>query len=178
MKRKILFVILLLSCVTVSAQQKQSPYAVRISRILKRMPAQSQLQLDSCMQQITALGINGLAEMACMLRPPGKGDNTALQYALNGYANYVAAATRDSLRNKAVKAWGKALRLTTDVSCKTFLIEQLQFFGDNAAVTLLKPICYKLVSAILPFVYCHRSKLLLPGLRWSWHWIKQRVVVK
>lgn len=139
MKTKILFVILLLSCVTLSAQQKQSPYAARISRVLKRMPANNQLQLDSCMQQITALGINGLTEMACMLRPSGKGDNTALQYALNGYANYVADATRDSLRSKAVKAWGKALKLTTDASAKIFLIEQLQFFGDNAAIPLLKP---------------------------------------
>ena len=139
MKKKILVVILLLSCVTLSAQQKQSPYTAKINRILKRFPAKNQLQLDSCMQQISTLGINGLTEMACMLRAPGKGDNTALQYALNGYANYVAAAARDTLRSKAVKAWGKALKLTTDAASKTFLIEQLQFFGDNAAVALLKP---------------------------------------
>jgi HEAT repeat protein len=58
---------------------------------------------------------------------------------LGSYAAYVSEATRDSLRSKAVKAWGRALKLTPDAGNKIFLIEQLRLFGNNAAVPLLKP---------------------------------------
>lgn len=139
MKKNILSILLLLSCITLYAQQTPRPYAARIAHILKRLPAGTQQAQDSCMQQIAALGINGLVEMATMLQPAGKGDNTTLQYALTGYATYVSAAARDSLRYKAIRSWGKALKLTTDPANKIFLIEQLQLFGDHTAVPLLKP---------------------------------------
>lgn len=139
MKKNILSIIFLLSCITLHAQQTPRPYATRITRILKRLPAGNQQAQDSCMQLIAALGINGLVEMASMLQPAGEGDNTTLQYALAGYAAYVSAAARDSLRYKAIKSWGKALKLTTDPGNKIFLIEQLQLFGDNTAVPILKP---------------------------------------
>ncbi|MBW8683735.1 HEAT repeat domain-containing protein [Chitinophaga rhizophila] len=91
------------------------------------------------MLAISKLGINGLTEMATMLQPAGKGDNTSLQFALAGYAKFVSAALRDTLRGRAIKAWSKALPMTTDANNKIFLIELLQIFGDNKAVPLLKP---------------------------------------
>ncbi|PWV48809.1 HEAT repeat protein [Chitinophaga sp. S165] len=91
------------------------------------------------MMQVGSLGAAGLTEMALMLQPPGKGDNTRLQYALAGYAAYVSAGTREEMRKTAIAAWLKALKVTLQPENKTFLIEQLQLFGDKSIVPALKP---------------------------------------
>lgn len=137
--KKLLSIIFLFGCIAVNAQGVQHPYAARISRILRQMPADSQQQLDSCMKQIKALGPAGLTEMALMLQAPGKADNTRLQYALAGYAAYVSAATREEMRKAAITAWLKALKLTIHPENKLFLIGQLQLFGDKSVVPALKP---------------------------------------
>ncbi|WP_188133625.1 HEAT repeat domain-containing protein [Chitinophaga sp. CF418] len=136
--KKLLSIIFLLVCINVNAQQVQPPYAARINRILKQLPAGNQQQLDSCMMQIKALGAAGLTEMAVMLHAPGKGDNTRLQYALSGYATYISAASREEMRKTAILAWSKALKLTTQPESKIFLIDQLQLFGDKSVVPVLK----------------------------------------
>lgn len=89
--------------------------------------------------QITSLGAAGITEMALMLKAPGKGDNTPLQYALSGYAAYVSAASRAEARKTAIMAWLKALKATTQPENKIYLIEQLQLFGDKRVVPVLKP---------------------------------------
>jgi HEAT repeat protein len=139
MMKKILLIILLFGCMSAGAQPAPHPYAAKINRILQRLPAADQQQLDSCMMQITALGTGGLTEMALMLRAPGKGNNTKLQYALHGYAAYISAAAREDIRKNAIKAWGKALKLTLQADNKTFLIRELALFGDNTAVSVLQP---------------------------------------
>ena len=138
MMKKLLSIIFFLVCINVNAQQVQHPYAARINRILKQLPAGNQQQLDSCMMQINALGTAGLTEMALMLYAPGKGDNTRLQFALSGYAAYVSAAAREDVRKTAMQAWTKALKLTTQPENKIFLIDQLQLFGDKSVVPVLK----------------------------------------
>lgn len=129
----------MLGYISVHAQQVQHPYATRINRILKQLPAGNQQQLDSCMMQIRSLGTAGLTEMALMLYAPGKDDNTRLQYALSGYAVYISAASREEMRQSAMTAWSKALKLSTQAENKIFLIDQLQFFGDKSIVPVLKP---------------------------------------
>jgi HEAT repeat protein len=139
MMKKLLSIIFFLAYISVNAQQVQHPYAARINRILKQLPAGNQQQLDSCMMQINALGAAGLTEMALMLHAPGKGDNTRLQFALSGYAAYVSAGSREDIRKTAILAWAKALKLTTQPENKIFLIDQLQLFGDKSVVPVLKP---------------------------------------
>ncbi len=137
--KKLLSIVFLFCCSYVHAQSVPHPYAAKINHILRRLPAAGPQQLDSCMMQIGALGAAGLTEMALMLQPPGKGDNTRLQYALAGYAAYVSANTREEMRKTAIAAWLKALKLTLQPESKIFLIEQLQLFGDKSVVPALKP---------------------------------------
>lgn len=136
--KKLLSIVFLFCCIYVHAQSVPYPYAAKINRILGRLPAENQQQLDSCMMQIRSLGATGLTEMALMLKAPGKGDNTRLQYALSGYAAYVSANTREEMRKPVIAAWLKALKVTVQPENKIFLIEQLQLFGDKSVVPVLK----------------------------------------
>ncbi|MCF6407026.1 HEAT repeat domain-containing protein [Chitinophaga filiformis] len=136
--KKLLSIIFFLGCISVNAQRVQHPYAARINRILERLPAGNQEQLDSCMMQIGSLGAAGLTEMALMLHAPGKGDNTRLQLALSGYAAYISTASREEMRKTAMLAWSKALTVTKQAENKIFLIDQLQLFGDKRVVPVLK----------------------------------------
>ncbi|QNF33379.1 DUF1080 domain-containing protein [Adhaeribacter swui] len=111
--------------------------STRIADVLAMFPAQDAQQLATNMNEVGALGEAGLVDLAKMLVPPGKGDNTKVQYALGGFSYYVAQGNRENLRTMAANAYVKALDQVTDPVNKTFLIFQLQMVGKDEAVAAL-----------------------------------------
>ncbi|MET6996537.1 DUF1080 domain-containing protein [Chitinophaga defluvii] len=141
--KRILIVLLLLLCCSVQqqtiaqAKTDQRAFNTKIADLLMLFPAQDQAKLNANMETLASLGEKGLLEMATMLAPAGKGDNTQLQYAIGGFSFYVMQPGKDDLRSWAVKAYCQALNKVADKENKAFLISQLQRTGKDDAVDCL-----------------------------------------
>jgi HEAT repeat protein len=133
--RKIFFVVFCFIAIhTVAFSQTGNDAA--INNILLNMPAQNKEQLNKSMEAVTALGETGIAAMAVMFKDAG--DNTALEFALGGYAYYVMQPGKQAQRTIAVKAYCAALDKVAGVTHKQFIIKQLQQMGNDGAVATLQ----------------------------------------
>ncbi|RPE09025.1 DUF1080 domain-containing protein [Chitinophaga lutea] len=141
MKKLFIIAACCLAQLAVMAQPKQDVRAAhtKIADLLAQQPAKDAKSLNANMAALSDLGEEGIANMAAMLSPAGKGDNTALEYALGGYAFYVTQPGKEKERAVAVSAFSKALKQVADKENKAFLITMLQHFGTDAAVSTLQP---------------------------------------
>ncbi len=110
----------------------------QVEDILAAMPVQNKQQLEKNMQAIAALGQNGLTQLAATLKPIGKEQSTAAEYALNSYSFYVMQPGREAQRAVAANAYLASLGLLYDNTAKQFIIKQLQQIGKEEAVPVLK----------------------------------------
>lgn len=106
-------------------------------KVLSAMPAPDQPAFQQSMETLGTWEEPQLEMMAASLKP-GQQDNTALQYALNGFAGYVMQPGKESWRSKTVQAYGKALNKLQDPVNDQFLIRQLQLIGKDDAVPFLQ----------------------------------------
>ncbi len=139
--RTILFVLVIslaLHPLSSMAQSDQRTQNNKITDILSTMPAQTTDQLNKGMEQIAGLGGNGLVKMIGMLSAPGKGDNSALQFAIGSYSAYVTKQGREQQRATAVQSYCSAIDKLTDNWNKEFIIRQLQVTGKDDAVPCLQ----------------------------------------
>lgn len=117
----------------------QRTVTTRIADLLLTLPARDAKQLNAGMQEIGNLGIAGIQQMIGMFVPTGKGDNSRLQYALNGFSYYVTQPGKDEWRKTATAAYIASLDRMADLENKRFIIGQLQIVGkDDAVATLAK----------------------------------------
>jgi HEAT repeat protein len=123
---------------TAAPSTDQRTTTTRIADLLARMPATNKEDLETNLQNTTALGEDGLTEMALMLTAPGAGDNTRVEYALTGYSYYTTKTGNETLRTAATRAYGKALGKTADPECKAYLIRQLEITGSDEAIPYLR----------------------------------------
>lgn len=137
------FLLIAACCIqlAVMAQPKQDNRAAhtKIADLLAQQPAKNKAALKANMDAMSDMGEDGIMGMAAMLAAPGKGDNTALEYALAGYAFYVSQPGKESQRATAANAYGKALQQVTDKELKSFFIVQLQHIGNDGSVRVLQP---------------------------------------
>ncbi|WP_177230258.1 HEAT repeat domain-containing protein [Chitinophaga sp. CF118] len=129
--KKILLILLI--CSGWFAQAQTLP-----AKMPGKFPATDSSRLAAEMKKLTAAGEAGLIARTLMLKPAKTGDNTALQYALGGYAYYVTQAAKEDTRKIASRAFCKALVRMPDVENKAFIISLLEICGDNKAVPVLK----------------------------------------
>jgi HEAT repeat protein len=142
MKRILIVLLLILSCgvqqqTIAQAKTDQRAFNTKIADLLMLFPAKDQAALNANMETMASLGEKGLLEMATMLAPSGKGDNTQLQYAIGGFSFYVMQPGKSELRTWVVKAYCAALNKITDKENKAFIITQLQRTGKDDAVACL-----------------------------------------
>lgn len=123
------------------AQPKQDNRAThtKIADLLAQQPADNKAALEANMEAMAALGEEGITSMAAMLNAPGKGDNTAVEYALAGYTFYITQAGREKDMAIAAGAYTKALQKVSDKENKAFILTQLQQVGNNGAVQAIQP---------------------------------------
>lgn len=110
----------------------------KIADLLAQMPASNIKNLDQAMEEAALLGEKGLADLVSQLVPPGKGDNSRIEYAAAGFSAYASKPGRENLRQMAVKAYCEALSKIQDKDNKAFIISQLQVVGNDAAVSCLQ----------------------------------------
>lgn len=117
--------------------QTDNSLDTKVKAILSKFPCQNEAGLKKNMEELAQLGKPGLVQIASMLTPPGKGDNTKIQYALGGFTYYASQAGKEPLRKNAAEAYGEALSKVNDPDSKNFLIYQLQTVGKDESVNVL-----------------------------------------
>lgn len=135
-KTLFIFAILALGFSTLNAQTVTLPDAYKEAPDFR---PDNQLQYLNAMAAMKKLTAGQLTAMAEKLQPYGSQTNTALQYALNGYAGYVMKPGREHLRKTTVQAYGQALSKVEGNMNKQFIIRQLQLMGDADAIKFLSP---------------------------------------
>ncbi|SDE28129.1 HEAT repeat [Dyadobacter soli] len=118
--------------------QSDNSLDAKVKAVLSKFPSQNEAALKKNMEELAQLGKPGLVQIASMLTPLGKGDNTKIQFALGGFTYYASQAGKEALRKDAAEAYGEALSKVNDPDSKNFLIYQLQTVGKDESVEVLK----------------------------------------
>jgi len=109
----------------------------KIADLLAQMPATNQAYLNTLMTAMADFGEDGLVQMAGMLTPSGKGNDTGVRFAMGGFSKFVTAAGRENNRLLCQRAWCRALEAAEDPEIKAFLIALIQQVGNEDAVPFL-----------------------------------------
>lgn len=136
MKKTFLIAACCLAQLVVFAQPKQDNRAAhtKVADLLQQQPAKDKAALEANMKALAEMGEDGVLGIAAMMAAPGKGDNTAAEYALTGYAFYVTQPGKESLKAAAVKSYVKALAKVQDKEVKEFFIRRLEAIANDDAV--------------------------------------------
>lgn len=108
-----------------------------IADVLAQMPAHQQTDYNRLMHELTATGEEGVLSLLKRFDPSGKGNNIAVEYALDGWANYVMGPDQAAARTAMEHACLKALDQTNDRETRAFTIRLLEHIGSDACVDKL-----------------------------------------
>ncbi|MCF2519271.1 DUF1080 domain-containing protein [Dyadobacter sp. CY351] len=139
MKKQIYTILTLCMLLSQAWAQTDDAMASKAKALLSKFPSQNEAALKKNMEELGQLGKPGLVQIASMLTPLGKGDNTKIQYAIGGFTYYASQAGKEDFRKIAAEAYGEALSKVIDPDSKNFLIYQLQTVGKDESVEVLKP---------------------------------------
>ncbi|QHT72127.1 DUF1080 domain-containing protein [Rhodocytophaga rosea] len=155
------------------AQQRndQNTLPAKVSSLLSQMPAKDAKELSASMNEMAGMGEAGLVEIATKLSPVGKGDNTALEYALGSFSYYVMQSGKEDVRQMSARAYCQALEKLTDKENKEFIIRQLQRIGKDEAIPCLQAylqderLCDPAARALIKVNSAAANKVLLNALQ-------------
>lgn len=82
---------------------KNRTLATRVADVLAQFPADNAAKLDKNMNELAEMGKPGIVQIASMLTPPGKGDNSKIQYALGGFSYASTRSGKEAWRKKISK---------------------------------------------------------------------------
>lgn len=140
MKRILLLAIISLFSFSAIAQSPAGRESKTIvADVLARMPTQNVKDYNQMMEDLVSSGEQGILQLTGMIAAPGKGDNTAVDFALGGLAYYVTTPGKDAARSMVTSSLIKALDAAKDREIKAFLIRMIQITStDDAIPTLTK----------------------------------------
>jgi HEAT repeat protein len=141
--KRIIFLFFLVFSFQLVAQTDRRAQSTKIADVLAKFPVQNKYQQGNVMKEISTFGAAGLGQMVSLFAPQGKGDNTKLEYAINGYTAFVSETGNEKLRAEAVKAYSAALPKMPDDYAANFLVQQLQVIGKDDAIPALTPLLKK-----------------------------------
>jgi len=119
--------------------QENRTVTTKIADLLAQMPTNNLQQRDKLMEELISLGDEGFQKLADQMTPSGKGDNSAVVYAINGLARYASQNTKEDKRAFAEKNFILAMNKTPDAETKAFFMRQLQLAGKDDAVKAVAP---------------------------------------
>ncbi len=119
------------------AAQDNRTVTTKIADLLAQMPADNLPQRDKLMEELITLGDEGFQQLAD--RMSGKGDSTAIVYAINGLARYACQNDKEGKRSFAEKNFILAMDKTPNDATKAFFMRQLQLVGKEDAVKAVAP---------------------------------------
>ncbi len=109
----------------------------KIADLLNEMPAQNIEEKDALMEDMIALGKEGLLGFTELLTPPEEGGDASVRYALGNITMYVTCQEAAEHREMVSQALLTTLEKEDNTAIKRFLIEQLENVGGNEAVPVL-----------------------------------------
>ncbi len=112
--------------------------STKVADVLAQVPAEHAAKLQKNNENIASLGKEGLMQIATMLVPAEKGDNSKVKYALAGFSFAATKAGNEAWRKMAALAYLEALPKVNDTYNKVFLIYQLQQVGKDESVDHLR----------------------------------------
>lgn len=116
----------------------QRTLSTKIADLLAVQPAETEEELNANMESVASLGAEGLRQMTLMLSAPGRGDNTALEYALGGFSRYAANSNREDLKQLGQQVFCQALSEMEAWENKAFLLRQLEYVATDESVACLQ----------------------------------------
>ncbi|MDR1356953.1 MAG: hypothetical protein LBJ58_04705 [Tannerellaceae bacterium] len=137
MKRKyalITALIFLLASINTLRSQEKTNVAETLAGVLTQLPADNRNEYHKQLDAILSTGEEGILTLAKMLRTPGQGDNSKVEYALSGISHYVTGKADEALRSSIAGAYIKALNATEEREAKAFIISQLQITGKEESI--------------------------------------------
>ena len=129
--------VLLLLCPGIIMAQASANRTVPtiVADVLAQLPADNRESYDKLIKELGYTGEEGVKILVGMLNPPGKGDNSAVEYALNGLTYF--SSGNNALRDKIEQAYIGALDLSGEREIKAFIIRQLAVIGSDAGINRL-----------------------------------------
>jgi len=109
----------------------------KIADLLNEMPANNIEEKDALMEDMIALGKEGILGFTQLLTPPEEGGDASVRYALGSITMYVTRQESVQHREMVSQAFLTALEKEDNTAIKRFLIEQVENFGGNEAVQAL-----------------------------------------
>ncbi|MDR0743406.1 MAG: DUF1080 domain-containing protein [Tannerella sp.] len=129
----VLLSVLVFCCGTIAAQVPANrTTSTIVADVLAQLPAEKQSKYNDLMKELSATGAEGVKSLAGMMSPPGKGENSAVEYALSGLAHY--ASGDEVLKSRMEQAYLEALDATEEDGTKAFIIRQLAVLGSDAGI--------------------------------------------
>lgn len=120
-----------------SAQDRRT-LDTKIADILAQMPANDLIHRNRLMNELAGLESEGFQKLTLMLTPPGKGDDTAVRFALNSLARYASEFGKETTCRSVETNLLEALNSQTDIEIKTFLLNQLNLVGGERSIGEIK----------------------------------------
>jgi len=167
----VLVLALLFAASSALSQEDLRTLKTKVADTLARFPAQNAEERNQLASEIIQLGSAGIKEICRMLVPPGTGDDTPVQFALNGVAVYVNRGSEEEEREMFALALIESLEETQDDEVKAFLIRQLQITGRAESVKHLsqflmdEKLCEPATQALLAIATPASEKSLLKSLK-------------
>lgn len=135
----VLFAILIQQSPIYAQQVDQRTTTTKIADLLAQQPSLNEQKLNEAMKQMDAFQASDFTALLKTLTPPGKGNNSKLEYATNSYVFYVQQAGKESQRAKYVQGLNAALNEVADKDNKGYVISLLHKAGKDDAVVALTP---------------------------------------
>ncbi|MEI6677490.1 MAG: family 16 glycoside hydrolase [Mariniphaga sp.] len=130
--------VLLLIAPTLPAQENRT-LTTKIADLLAQMPANNLQQRDKLAEELISMGDDGFQKIAEKMVPSGKGDNTAVVFAINGLTRYVSQPGKEEKRAFAENCYIHALANAPGAEIKSFFMRQLKLAGKDKAATAVAP---------------------------------------
>ena len=106
-----------------------------VADALAQLPAENMQIYNQLMKELADTGAEGVKALVGMMNAPGKGDNSAVEYALSGLTHY--ASGDEALKNKTEQAYIAVLDAVSEREIKAFIIRQFAIIGSEAGVNKL-----------------------------------------
>ena len=135
----LLFVFALSLIVPVIQAQENRTMTTKIADLLAQMPSNNLQQRDKLAEELISFGNEGFQQLADQMTPSGKGDNTAVVFAINGLTRYASQPGKESQRAFAEACFIHALEKAKDTEVKAFFMRQLKLTGKDKAVDAVVP---------------------------------------
>ncbi|MDH4196769.1 MAG: HEAT repeat domain-containing protein, partial [Candidatus Aminicenantes bacterium] len=114
--------------------ENETGLAGRVAAVLARFPAPDPASKNALCAELVRLGPAAVMDICGRLLPPGAGDDSAAEFALNGLAVHVKRGGAEGERRMFAAALVKSLGQAVDKEVKAFLISQLQLAGGDESV--------------------------------------------